>query len=159
MASFDDLFGSNSDRRFMKFEHDKETYLLQQRGEPRFVPQKMDDGKLKYMVQVNPGDKWTPMGEGTFDENEVEASFKAGNEIEIDVTAVAKKDKSGNKIDDFEPFETVWELKMGDCRKKLEDAMAETGLPIEDGTVFSLQRLSSKKKPYSYAVKIVAPKE
>ena len=159
MASFDDLFGAKGDRKFMKFEADKETYLLQQRGEPRFVPQKMDDGKLKYMVQVNPGDKWAPMGEGTFDEDKVEASFKAGSEIEIDVTAVAKKDKDGNKIEDFEPFDTVWEVKMGDCKKKLEDAMVEADSPIEDGTVFSLQRLSSKKKPYSYAVKIIAPKE
>jgi hypothetical protein len=160
VASFDDLFGGgNSGRKFMKWEQDKETFLFQQIGEPRLVDQKTDDGKVKWMVQVNEGDKWQPKAEGSFDENEVHASFKAGKEIEIDGTVLAKKDASGAKVEDFEPFKTVWETRSGDFRKKLEEAMLETGLPAEDGTVYSLQRLQSKKKPYTYAVKIVAPKE
>jgi len=156
MATLDDLFGNkSSDRRFMKFENDGEELLLVQTGEPKRPPQRnRKTGKNVWLVQMASDDKYKPMDEGTFNEDEVENCFQPKGEIHIPVKVAGKKFKDGSKDEDFEPFETVWELTK-DQEPKLKEAMMDTGTPAQPGTKYILKRLDSTVKPYVYAVKIL----
>lgn len=157
MASFDDLFGGGnggSGRRFMKFENEGEAFLLVQTGEPKLVPQKNQNGEIVYLVQVNEGDKYKPMGKGTFDEDTVANAFMPEKEIVIPARAVGKKLKDGSKDPDFEEFDTDWELTK-DQKEKFKEAMLDAGVPAEEGTKYVVKLLSRKDKPYKYSVKIL----
>lgn len=157
MATLDDLFGNNNGggRRFMKFNEDGESFLLVQTGEPKRVPQKNPQtGKNTWLVQRNDGDKYQPMDEGTFDEDEVENAFMPEKEIVIPVQVVAKKLKDGSKDPAHEVFETEWMLTR-DQKDKFKDALMDSGANAEAGAKYVLKRLNSTKKPYTYSVKIL----
>lgn len=153
MATYDDLFNQSSGKRYMKFENDGESLLLVQTDEPKLVPQKNNEGKTVYLVQVSEGDKYKPMTKDQFDEDEVE-NFFTPKVVSIPVTVAGKKLKDGTKDDSFEPFDTNWELNQ-DQEKKFKEALLDTGLPAEAGTKYAVKRLSSKSKPYTYSVKII----
>lgn len=161
MATYADLFGDpNAPKapkggRWIKFENVGETFLLQQIGEPKDVPQQVD-GKTKWIVQAYEDAPWKPMGEGTFDPEKVAGSFLPDDkDWEIRVRVVGKKDAKGVKVEDFEPFETTWELKNGDTLTKFQAELLDTGAEIGDGTLWAWKQLSKAKKPYQYSVKIV----
>lgn len=162
MATYDDLFGSNGiatdkgSQNWMKWENDGETLLFQQTAEPEVSDQKTQDGKVKWMVQRSDGDKWVAMAEGSFDEDAVHKAFKPRNkDISIAGRVLGKKLKNGEKVEDFEEFDTIWELKSGDFLDKLKAEMLDTGHGAVTGTVYALKRLRSDVKPFQYSVKIV----
>lgn len=164
MATYADLFGdpnapkaTGGSQRWLKFEQVGETFLLQQTGEPKQVPQQVDK-KVKWIVQAYEGAAWKPMGEGTFDPEKVAGSYQPDEkDIEIPVTVVGKKDSKGQKVEDFEPFDTVWELKNGDTLDKFKAELLDTGHPAAPGTLWAYKQLSKSTKPYQYSVKIVKP--
>jgi hypothetical protein len=157
MASYDDLFGKKSggDRKFMKFEADGEAFLLVQTGEPKMVPQKRNE-KVVHIVKFEENPKGKPMAFDEYDPDadNVEWVIKP-KDIEIPVRVIAKKDSAGKKVENFEPFDSVWELNQGDMEAKFKDAMLDAGVAVEEGTKYALKRLDSKKKPYTYSVKIL----
>jgi hypothetical protein len=153
LATYDDLFKQSSDKRFLRFENDGESFLLVQTGEPNLVPQRNQDGKIVFLVQTTVGDKYKPMTKGSFDEDEV-ANFFTPKVVSIPVTVAGKKLKNGDKDEDFEPFNINWELTQ-DQEQKFKEALLDTGLPSEAGTKYALKRLSSKSKPYTYSIKII----
>jgi hypothetical protein len=162
MATYADLFGDpnapqkpKGDRRWIKFDEVGETFLLQQTGDPEQVPQKVD-GKVKYIVQAYEKAPWKPMGEGTFDPEKVAGSFiPPEKDVEIPVRVVGKKDSKGVKVEDFEPFETTWELKNGDTLDKFKEELLDTGAEIGEGTLWAYKQLAKVKPKYKYSVKIV----
>ena len=158
MATLDDLFGNKNDgsKRFMKFENDGEMFRLVQTDEPKLVPQKNPQtGKNTWLVQVNEGDKYQPKDEGTFNEDEVHNAFMPNKNIVIPVRVVGKKLANGSKDENFEEFDSEWELTR-DQTPKFKEAMLDTGVAAEAGTIYLLKRLSSKQKPYTYAIKMEA---
>lgn len=162
MATYADLFGDPNapkakagGQRWIKFEEVGETFLLQQIGDPTPVPQQVD-GKTKWIVQAYEKAPWKPMGEGTFDPDKVAGCFLPDEkDWEIKVRVVGKKDSKGAKVEDFEPFETTWELKTGDTLTKFQAELLDTGAEIGDGTLWAWKQLSKAKKPYQYSTKIV----
>jgi len=162
MTTYADLFGDpnapqkpKSDQRWIKFDEVGETFLLQQTGDPEQVPQKVD-GKVKHIVQAYEKAPWKPMGEGTFDPEKVAGSFiPPEKDVEIPVRVVGKKNKDGSKVEDFEPFDTTWELKNGDSLEKFKAELLDTEASIGEGTLWAYKQLSKAKKPFQYSVKIV----
>lgn len=158
MATFDDLFGGKSSgQRFMKFEKEGESLLLEQTGEPKRVPQLGPNDKPTWLVKLVGAPKYKPMEEGDFDpddESEVENAFQPEKEIVIPVRVVGKKNADGSKDEDFTPFDTDWEVTKGQ-KDKLKDAMLEASAPAEKGTKYVVKLLSRDKKPYTYAVRIL----
>jgi hypothetical protein len=156
VATFDDLFGSNSSgKRYIKFENDGEAFLLEQTGEPKKVDQRGPKGGTVWLVQEREGDKYKPVEETRdFEESDYNNAFKPKN-IAIPVTVVGKKLKDGTKDEAFEPFETTWELSTGDQEAKFKDAMLETGASAEAGTKYVLKRISSATKPYKFSIRIL----
>lgn len=155
MATLDDLFGKKSGgQRWMKFENEGEAFLLVQTDEPKRVPQKNANDEVVWLVQVNEGDKYKPMGEGTFDADTVANAFKPDGNIVIPARVLAKKLKDGSTDPAHEEFDTDWELTK-DQAEKFRDAMLDSGVPAEAGTKYAVKLLSRAKKPYTYSVKIV----
>ena len=155
MATLDDLFGKKTgSQRWMKFNEEGEAFLLVQTGEPKRAPQVNDTGRLVFLVQVNVGDRYKPMAEGTFDPETVQNSFKPDGNIVIPARVLAKKLKDGSTDPAHEEFDTEWELTK-DQAEKFRDAMLDSGVPAEAGTRYAVKLLSRAKKPYTYSVKIV----
>jgi hypothetical protein len=158
--NFDELYGKtggNSDKRWIKFENEGDTFLLEQIDEPKLVTQKnQKTGKDKWLVQVNESDKYKVMDEGDFDPDEVHNSFMPDKDIEIPVRVLGKKLPNGDKVEDFEPFDATWELRNGDMQDKHMEAMMETRAAAEKGARYTVTLLSKSVKPYKYSVRMKA---
>jgi len=164
MATYEDLFGSNGSangggsNRWMKWDNDGETILFQQTEEPEISEQKMDDGKVKWLVRMVPNGKVKAMGEGDFNPDAVDGAWKPKEkDVTIKGRALKKKAANGDLVESFEPFDTVWELSSGNFLAALQAEMKDSGHPATSGTIFALKRLDSTKKPFTYSVKIVQP--
>lgn len=165
MATWDDLFGSNGmakgggGSRYLKWNADGEEILVQVTGEPEARDQQID-GKTKWLVKLTANGKHKPMAEGDFDPENVANAFKPNEkDIVVPVRAIGKKDAGGKKVEDFEPFDTEWELSKGDMLEKTKAHMQDTGHALAKGAMVTLKRLDSTSKPHSFAVKIVKPAE
>lgn len=161
MASFDDIFGgSKSGSKFVKFTEDKETFLLAQSGEPIKVDQKDDKGRLVWLVKLKTNDRYKPMAEGTFDpeDENTENVFQPDANIHIPVDVIGHKDAKGETVAE-EQYSATWDTSAGDIFSKLKDALLEEDANPEVGTVYAVKRLDSKKKPYTYSVKVIKKAE
>lgn len=165
MATYEDLFGKSGaangggSSRYLKWEADGETILVQVTAEPEARDQQID-GKTKYLVRLTAGGKYKPMAEGEFNPDNVDAYFKPNDkDIVVPVRAVGKKDAGGKKVDSFEEFDSEWELSKGDMLEKTKSEMQDTGHALAPGALVALKRLDSTSKPHKFSVKIVKPAE
>jgi hypothetical protein len=162
--SFDDIFGSGSKAsgggggKYIKWENVGDTFALVVRGpiDPKYPQKVFGTQKDKYLVQVAKGDKYKPMAEGDFNEDEVENFFQA-TEVMIPVTVAAKAEGKA-QVEDFEPFDVEWVLNKGDQHDKFKDALLEFDDAIDVGTVIQVKLLvqGSSGKPGKYAIKLKA---
>lgn len=160
MASFDDIFNprGGGKSKFLKFTEDKETYLVQQSGEPIESPQKNEKGKLIYLVKLTTWPKYKPVAEGEFNENDenFENAFQPDPNYHFPVQIVGHKNAKGESLDDFDPaVEVNWDTSAGDTFNKLKDALMEAERGPEIGTLYAIKRIDSKKKPYTWSVKVI----
>lgn len=163
MATYEDLFGKSGmasgggSSRYLKWENDGETLLVQITGEPDPRPQQVD-GKPKWLVRLVAGQKPKPMAEGTFNPDAVDGAWQPKErDIYVPVTVVGKKDAGGKKVEDFQTFDTEWELSKGDMLDKTKAEMQDTGHALAPGALVALKRLDSTSKPHKFSVKIVKP--
>lgn len=154
MATFDELFGKAETGNYLKWNEVGDSFAMEVTGEPNpKAPQKnFSTGKIKFLVQKNEGDKWQPMDEGTFDPDVVHGSFMA-TQIAVPVRVYQKKTKAG-LVEDFEAFDTTWELTK-EHTEKLKEAMAETQIPLQKGTKVNVTFLIDGK-PRKFSVKMKA---
>lgn len=156
MASFDEIFGKKSGgSNFLKFTEDKETFLVQQTGEPEAREQKNQNGKTVYLVKLHDAIKYKPMGEDEFDQDEVENFFKPDPNYIVPVRIIGHKNAKGEAIEDQVGNDVTWDTSAGDTFAKLKDAVLEEGVGLEVDAVYAVKRLTSKEKPYKYSVKVV----
>lgn len=160
-TTYEDLFGAQSPMngstpsRYMKWDQDGEELLVRVTGELEFRDQQID-GKTKWLVRMVKGGKMKPMAEGDFDPEKVEDAFKPKEkDALIPVKVMGKKLKNGEKVENFEPFDTMWELVKGDFKTALQAEMREAGKPIDVGLMVALKRLDSTGKPHKFSVKFL----
>jgi|SRR6476646_2434178 len=165
MAMYEDLFGTNGaastgGSKWMKWESNGDTLLFQQTGEPERRPQMTKDGKVKWLVRMVAGGKVQPMGEGEFDPEKVDGSWKPREmDIVIPGRVIGKKGPDGKKVEDFQPFDAEWELKKGDFMDKLKAEMLETQKGAQPGHIWALKLLDNTQKRHSFSVKLVKAAE
>lgn len=158
MASFDDIFGKKSGgSSFLKFTEDKETFLVQQTGEPEARDQKNAKGQVVYLVKMKSAPKYKPMGADEFDQDSenVENFFKPDPNYVVPVRIIGHKNAKGESAEDQVGSDVIWDTSAGDTFAKLKDAVLEEGVGLEVGAVYAVKRLDSKSKPYTYSVKVV----
>jgi len=163
---FADLFGKTPDGKkvgggsgqYIKYATPGETYYLVQTGDLTRTPQTIKvDGvdKVKVLVRVKQGEKMKPFAkdavpEGTQDKD----VWQPPGDVEIPVKVVKHLHPNGAVDEEFEPFETMWELKAGNRMEKLEEAMLENRALTGAGTKYIEKLLSNSTKPYKYAIKM-----
>jgi len=154
VATFDELFGKKESGAYLKWNEVGDAFAMEVTGEPdpRSPQKDWQSGKTKHMVQVNDGDKWAVKTEGEFDGDAVYKHFPL-TQIAVPVRVYQKSTKSG-KVEDFEAFDTVWELTK-EMTDKLKEEMAETGIPLEKGTKVNVKFLIDGK-PRKFSVKMKA---
>ncbi len=145
-----------SDRKFMKYESQGESFQFVITGDMQSTPQTMADGKKKFIVQEVENGKWGPKGEGTFDPEAVAGSFEPEPDRQFPVHVVAKKRANGDAVEGFEPFDTVWELRAGNRLEKLEEALLEEPILLGAGVKVIEKLLDKGSKPYKYSIKLKA---
>lgn len=153
MATYAEMYGkqSNSDKKYIKWEKVNEVLFFRVTGEPFKQPQiNFKTKKAKFMVQTDAG--WKPMDEGTFDESDVD-SFPL-MEWAIPVVVFQKKDADGNMVENFEEFTADWAPNQ-EQDKKLQDAMLDTEIPVQAGTIIAV-KWALDEKPRKYVVKLAA---
>jgi len=158
VASFDEIFVKKSGgSKFLKFTEDKETFLVQQTGEPEARDQKNAKGQVVYLVKMKEAPKYKPMGADEFDEDSenVENFFKPDPEYVVPVRIIGHKDAKGEAVEDQVGSDVTWDTSAGDTFAKLKDAVLEEGVGLEVGAVYAVKRLDSKAKPYTYSVKVI----
>ena len=149
------LFGTgSSDRQYIKYGSSGEGFQYIQTGPLKQVPQTMPNGDKKFMVKEN--GKWSAKAEGSFSEGL--ENFEPRKDIEIPVKVVGHILKGGKKDEDFEPFETMWELRAGNREEKFKEAMLEAEVAAVEGTKYFEKLLDNSTKPFKYTIKIVVPK-
>ena len=160
-TTYEDLFGAQSPMngstpsRYMKWDQDGEELLVRVTGELEFRDQQID-GKTKWLVRMVKGGKMKPMAEGDFDPEKVEDAFKPKEkDALIPVKVLGKKLKNGEKVENFEPFDTMWDLGKGNFKTALQAEMRETGRAIDIDLTAALKRLDSTSKPHSFGVKFL----
>lgn len=163
MATYDELFGkgasASSTGAWVKPGVVGETLIMVQVGEIKRVPQQIEvDGQKrdKWLVQVNEGDRYKPMGKGTFDPDAVKNAFEPDYGIHLKVRVVARKNPDTTLDDTFKEHEATWDLSAGDQMDKLKDAMLDSGVALVDGTRFGRKFLADNPKPYKYSIKMQA---
>jgi hypothetical protein len=156
VATFDDLFGKKSGGKYMKWDAVGDTIIVQFLGEPDPTsPQKdFKSGEKKFMVQVEDGGKWGPKQESQFDPESVHSFFPL-TQISIRVRVVAYKNAKGEAREDFEPFETTWELNQNQEEKFKESMMEDRDLQVGAGTIAGIKWIDDSK-PRKYAIKLKA---
>jgi hypothetical protein len=159
VASFDDLFGKKSDDsgvQRMRFDEAGEAFLLVQTGEPKHVSQKNKDGEVIHIVKMESWPKGKPLPVSEYDPEDADLEWVVKpKDIVIPVKVLAKKDRAGKKIEDFEPFDTDWKLGR-DEREKFKDAMLDAGVEVTEGTKYARKLLTKPAKgPYTYSIKIL----
>jgi hypothetical protein len=159
VASFDSIFkpqGGGSSK-FLKVSEDKETFLVQQTGDPIETDQKNDKGEVTWLVKMVSAPKYKPMGEGTFDpkSKEVENAFKPDPNYHFPVRIIGHKSPKGETLEDFDGAEIKWDTSAGDTFSKLRDALMDAETDPEVGTIYAVKRLDSTSKPYTWSVKVV----
>lgn len=156
MATYEEMFGkkSSGDKKYIKWEKVGEVLFFRVTGEPYEVPQvNFTTKKAKFMVQEVKGGKWGPKDEGSFDPNGVESCFPL-QEWAIPVTVTGKKGTDGEMVADFEEFDAEWAPSQNQ-NDKLKDAMLETEIPIQAGTIIAV-KWALDEKPRKYIVKLAA---
>lgn len=144
-----------SDRKFMKYENQGESFQFVITGDMESTPQLTQDGKRKFMVETGGGKRgWEVKGEGEFDENL--NHFAPDPDRQFPVHVVAKKKANGEPVEDFEPFDTVWELRAGNRLEKLEEALLEEPILLGAGVKVIEKLLDKGSKPYKYSIKLKA---
>lgn len=165
MATYEDLFGKSGmangggGGRWLKWDADGETILVEVTGEPDPRDQQVD-GKTKWLVKLTESSKFKAMAEGEFNPEQVAQCFKPSEkDIVVPVRAVGKKDAGGKKVESFQPFDAEWELSKGDFLEKTKAEMLDTGHALKPGALIALKRLDSTVKPHKFSVKFVKPAE
>jgi hypothetical protein len=160
-TTYEDLFGNKSplagskQSRWMKWDNDGETLLVQVTGELEMRDQQID-GKTKWLVRMVKGGKVKPMPEGDFDPEKVEGAWKPNErDAFIPVRVMGKKFKNGEKDESFQPFDSEWELGKGNFLDALQAEMKETEKAIDTGLMVALKRLDSTSKPHKFSVKFL----
>lgn len=147
-----------TDKKYMKYENVGESFAFVITGDMESTPQVTADGKKKYMVKTGGGKTgWEAKAEGSFDE-ELE-HFEPQPDKQFPVRVLQHKKPNGDLFEDFEPFDTVWELKVGNRMDKLEEALMEEPILLGDGVRVIEKQIDRGSKPYKYAIKIAPPKE
>lgn len=110
-TTYEDLFGKKSplngtsQSRWMKWDNDGETLLVQVTGELEMRDQ-LKDGKTKWLVRMVKGGKVQPMAEGDFDPDRVDGAWKPNErDAVIPVKVMGKKFKNGEKDENFQPLD------------------------------------------------------
>lgn len=152
MATFNDLFGKNESGAYLKWNEVGDAFAMVVTGEPDARSPQVDwqTKKTKHMVQVSDGDKWAVKLNGDFDPDSVHKHFPL-TQIAVPVRVYQKTTKAG-KVEDFEEFETTWELTK-EMTDKLKEEMAETSLPLEKGVKVQVKFLIDGK-PRKFSVKL-----
>lgn len=133
MASYDDIFGSgNGGRSFLSIKNEDEKVEAIFLGYDR-VPDRGQDGKPKFMVQVNDGDKWGPKSEAEFDPDEVAGSFPL-KQLELKL-----------EVDGKVLYHTLSKT----SEDAFKDALKKAG-GIDEGDTIGLWLVSTAKKPYTW---------
>lgn len=145
-----------TDKKYMKYENVGESFAFVITGDMESTPQVTAEGKKKYMVKGANG-KWSPMAEGSFDDNL--EHFEPQPDKQFPVKVLQHKKPNGDLFEDFEPFDTVWELRAGNRMDKLEEALMEEPILLGAGVRVIEKQIDRGSKPYKYAIKIAAPKE
>lgn len=155
MATFDELFAkSQSAGNYMKWSEVGDAFAVELLEEPNpKAPQvNRQTGKVTWLTQASAGAPWKPMDEGSFDPTDFENAFMA-TQIQVKVKVYQKSTKAG-KVEDFEPFETTWELTK-EHTAKLKEEMAETGINFGPGTKANIKYLIDGK-PKKFSIKLKA---
>lgn len=171
MTTFEDqfaaLFGKSvdgksiTDKKFIKYENPGETFYFVITGDMESVPQMTQDGKLKWMVKTGKGNSgWQPLAEGTFDPSDYDDSevFQPKPDKQFPVKVVKHTLAGGKADEEFEEFETKWELRAGNRMEKLQEAMLEAEIVLEPGVRVIEKLLDKNSKPYKYSIKVAPPK-
>ncbi len=145
-----------TDKKYMKYGGQGESFSFVITGDLESVPQTTQDGKKKFMVQDSKGGKWAPKAEGDFDPEAVEGYFQPKPDSQFPIRVVGHKDASGNPVEGFEEFETVWELRSGNRMEKLEEALMEEPILLQPGVKVIEKLINNTTKPYKYAIKMKA---
>lgn len=160
-TTYEDLFGKqspangSSTSKYMKWENDGETLLVQVTAELEFRDQQID-GKTKWLVRMVEKGPVKPMAEGDFNPERVEDAWKPKEKDAIvPVRVLGKKLKDGTKVEGFQEFDTTWELSKGNFLKALQAEMQETERAIDVGLMVALKRLDSTSKPHTFSVKFL----
>lgn len=163
-GTYADLFGGRSsggDRTpFFKYEETGDEYLLVQTGPHTMHAQTIEVKRVrmnKWLVQRAEGDKWEAIGAGpNFQESDYFNAFQPEKEIRIPVKVMNRRGKDGKQVENFEPYDALWDLAAGDLTQKLQDAMLESDVPAIEGTRYVTKRLSTDSKPYKYSIRMKA---
>lgn len=152
--NFDELFGKTETGTYLKWNEVGDAFAVELLAEPdpKYPQKNFSTGKTKYLVREVAGGPWKPKDEGTFDPDQVDSSFMA-TVIAVKVNVYQKSTKAG-KVDDFEPFETLWELSK-EQTEKLKEEMVETGISFGKGTKANIKFLIDST-PRKFSVKLKA---
>lgn len=156
MASFDDLFGSNSGgQNYIKWNAVDEALYMVVTGEPdaKYPDYDFKTGKQKFLVKYATEPKYKPMVDGTFDPNagDIENHFGL-TVIRVPVQVFRKVLPNGQDDESFVPFDSFW-IPTQDQTDKLKDQMLETKIPLSKGTIVAVKYLMDGK-PRKYMVRL-----
>jgi hypothetical protein len=162
------LFGKSvdgksiTDKKFIKYENPGETFYFVITGEMERTPQTMQVGgvdRVKVLVRVDPKEKMKPfpidaVPEGT-DEKDI---WQPPGDVTFPVKVVKHTLVGGKPDEEFEEFDTKWELRAGNRMEKLQEAMLEAEIVLEPGVRVIEKLLDKNSKPYKYSIKVAPPK-
>lgn len=131
MPSYDDIFGGSGKSWLTIRNEDEKVAAIFLDYEK--VPQKTDDGKAKWMVQVEEGGKWGPKAHGTFDPEDVAGAFPLFN-VELKL-----------EVDGKEMYHTL----SGSSEEAFKAALKKAG-GIEPGDTLGIWLVSTASKPYTW---------
>lgn len=164
MTTFDELFGNASAASgdYMKWSTEGEAYVLKVTGKAGKTHHQLDfdTKKPKYFVQSAEFGKksdgtsaWKVLTEDKFDREKVEQANPV-LEIEVPVEVVKYKNSKGEDDPEFVPFKLNW-IPNKDQEEKLKEAMLDTQLPLEVGTLVAVKflRLEGKARRFKIALK------
>lgn len=156
MATYEEMFGKKSggSGKYIQWKAMGEVLFFRVTGEPYEVPQvNFSSKKKKFMVRVDEDGKWGPKDEGEFDPGAV-ASYFPLMEWAVPVVVTGKRNADGTDVQDWEEFTGEW-VPNQDQNEKLKNAMLETELPLQAGTVIAV-KWAAEDKPRKYVVKLAA---
>ena len=138
MATYDEIFGSGAGgKNWLAIKNEDERVEAIFLGYDK-VPDRGQDGKPKFMVQVEEGGEWKPKSSAEFKESEVHASFQLKQiELKLEVDGVVKYHTLSKTAEDA-----------------FRDALKKAG-GVNEGDTIGIWLVSTAKKPYTWKYMIV----